>query len=1040
MWAATLGRVVPLTGGAVDLALDETRNQVYLTSGTQNLLQIYSLTRQQFLTPIQTDSTPLTLALSPDRQFLYVACYDSSMIDVVNLSTNVIAGRIGLPAKPEALAVGKDGRLLITTSGSGTTGANPLLLYNPSAGTLAPINITPPVAAPITSPPPSNRPFLGLKSQLAANRAGNYIAGVTVAANNTATAFLYEVASASILRSRTLANLSTNLAISDDGSRVYSGAVLFDAATFQVLATHSPVNSVIPLSPAASFATAVNQGGSVFTPDGLTLYSGLNVAPAGAPLAATSSQLVLSDPDNLLVKSALILPENLSGKMVLSRDGANLYALSDSGFAILPVGTVANGALAVPATDAILLARDQCGVAGGTATVLINNAGKGRITASATLQQFAGVANQASPVTAPSARGGTTAAGAQITFSFNASLSKGYGTITPPHDFVVSAPEAVNVPARIRVYENVRDSDARGSILPLETGGGASLPAVPGPFPDMVYDPPRQRLYIANTWMNRIEVFDIATQKLLAPVKVGQSPVSLALTIDGTTLYVANAGGENISIVDPAALQLTGQVLFPPLPVNSNQAVISANVIATNLNDPMVIMSTGALWRIVAGSVVPRGVSRLIGQTAQGLPLPVPVPSTLAATPGGEYVLLSTNTGITYLYDANADDFVASRTFGTGTGFTGPVAAGAGGRFFVVNGSLLNSSLVPTRTAVGLVAATGLAGTSAYAVLTVPAAAAANTLPATAPTLQVIDATTGLTTVNVPLLEGPLTQAAAGARASAGGRTLAVDVAGGTAYALTTSGLSIVPLAPVAAADRPQPYNKGAVNLASYQTQVASNGLLSIFGANLGTEEFAAATPLPTTLGGTCVTLNNLPLPLVWVSPGQINAQIPPSLAPGTYPLVVRSLAKQAASASQNVTVSKYAPAVLVSASGQILLFHQDGSFVNPDNPANRDEPLTMYAVGLGAVTGGPAAGMPAPLSPLYETATVEVFFGNPAYKQSDVIVDWSGLAPGFLGLYQLNLRVPGFHGTGDALPVTLRIGGVDSPVTGPVVPVVAVD
>jgi uncharacterized protein (TIGR03437 family) len=53
--------------------------------------------------------------------------------------------------------------------------------------------------------------------------------------------------------------------------------------------------------------------------------------------------------------------------------------------------------------------------------------------------------------------------------------------------------------------------------------------------------------------------------------------------------------------------------------------------------------------------------------------------------------------------------------------------------------------------------------------------------------------------------------------------------------------------------------------------------------------------------------------------------------------------------------------------------------------------------------------------------------------------VDWSGLAPGWFGLYQLNLRVPGFHMKGDALPVTLRVGGVDSPTKGPAVPYVSV-
>jgi uncharacterized protein (TIGR03437 family) len=59
---------------------------------------------------------------------------------------------------------------------------------------------------------------------------------------------------------------------------------------------------------------------------------------------------------------------------------------------------------------------------------------------------------------------------------------------------------------------------------------------------------------------------------------------------------------------------------------------------------------------------------------------------------------------------------------------------------------------------------------------------------------------------------------------------------------------------------------------------------------------------------------------------------------------------------------------------------------------------------------------------------------------QEEMIVDWSGLVPGYVGLYQINLRVPGFHEKGPDLRVVLRIGGVESPLTGPLVPTVPVE
>ncbi|MDQ6706201.1 MAG: hypothetical protein M3Z85_09550, partial [Acidobacteriota bacterium] len=95
---------------------------------------------------------------------------------------------------------------------------------------------------------------------------------------------------------------------------------------------------------------------------------------------------------------------------------------------------------------------------------------------------------------------------------------------------------------------------------------------------------------------------------------------------------------------------------------------------------------------------------------------------------------------------------------------------------------------------------------------------------------------------------------------------------------------------------------------------------------------------------------------------------------------------------------------------------------------------------GLGPTHGGTVvAGKPAPSSPLAITDKVQVFFGDPRLSQSQVIVQWSGLVPGYIGLNQINLVVPGAHTKGDALPVTIRIGGVNSPATGPAVPKVAV-
>ncbi|MEK7404325.1 MAG: hypothetical protein AAB225_04385, partial [Acidobacteriota bacterium] len=429
------------------------------------------------------------------------------------------------------------------------------------------------------------------------------------------------------------------------------------------------------------------------------------------------------------------------------------------------------------------------------------------------------------------------------------------------------------------------------------------------------------------------------------------------------------------------------------------------------------------------------------------------------ATPNGEYIVLVAGAnGIVYLYDAMVDEYVASRQLSTSalTGYLGPVTAGPRGQYFVVNGNVLNQSLTPTVAAPTVqmpgrggqtttvsrpVAAVAAVGATTYARFAQPVLTGANQLATETSVIEVVDVNTGNPMRSSPALEGPLSTVVGNGRAFSNGRTMAVDPSGAVAYVLTTSGLSVVPLDPVTAQERPQVNRNGVVNQASYSTAVAPGGLISIFGQNLGAQQTADSAPLPTILGESCITLNNRPLPLFLTSSQQVNAQIPPELAAGRYSLVVRSLARKIPSAPYALTVSRYAPAVFVDpVSGQAAIFHSDGRPVTKDDPARRDQPLVIYASGLGATKGvRVVAGQPAPSSPLAVTDPVKVFFGDPSWSQAEMIVEWSGLTPGFIGLNQINVRVPGDRMRGDQLPVTVRIGGVDSPSSAPVTPKVAV-
>jgi uncharacterized protein (TIGR03437 family) len=229
--------------------------------------------------------------------------------------------------------------------------------------------------------------------------------------------------------------------------------------------------------------------------------------------------------------------------------------------------------------------------------------------------------------------------------------------------------------------------------------------------------------------------------------------------------------------------------------------------------------------------------------------------------------------------------------------------------------------------------------------------------------------------------------------------------------------------------------------MSSYVPAFAPGSLVSIFGRNLGSSANYSGSTAPTFMGGMCVTLNNSPMPLLMTSAGQVNAQIPVNAANGRYTMIVRSVDKRAASQQQSITVAKYAPGVIADeATKEAMIYHLDGKRVSKSEPAKRDEPLVLFATGLGRTKGGVVtSGAASPAEPLAESDPVQVFFGDPSYRQAEIIVEWSGLVPGLIGIYQVNLRVPGDRMRGDALPVTLRIGGVDSQETGPLVPTVAV-
>jgi DNA-binding beta-propeller fold protein YncE len=288
-WSATFGTVVAHPQSLADLVLDEARKRIYLVDTYSNQVDVYSTASNPpaLVTTIDTDATPLAVAMSRSGKSLYVACYNASTLDIFDLTSAAFSKTsVSLGANPEGVAVGYNELVLISTIGTGT-GQAVLTTYNPSASgssALQAIVVAPTAPATPQMPPPNGLMYFASKSQLQATLDGTKIIGVNQQAS-TRTVFVFDVASSTVLASRTIAATSPILAVSPDGSEFLSGPMLFETSTLLVLAQQNATNSPFVFPAGANFTTQANQGGAAFLPDGSELLTSYNIVPVQNPAA-----------------------------------------------------------------------------------------------------------------------------------------------------------------------------------------------------------------------------------------------------------------------------------------------------------------------------------------------------------------------------------------------------------------------------------------------------------------------------------------------------------------------------------------------------------------------------------------------------------------------------------------------------------------------------------------------------------------------------------------------------------------------------------
>jgi len=264
-----------------------------------------------------------------------------------------------------------------------------------------------------------------------------------------------------------------------------------------------------------------------------------------------------------------------------------------------------------------------------------------------------------------------------------------------------------------------------------------------------------------------------------------------------------------------------------------------------------------------------------------------------------------------------------------------------------------------------------------------------------------------------------------------------VAVNGGKVYISDTQNNLIRVLTPAPVV--PQINAGGVITAGSFgaSATVAPGSWVEIYGTNLAgdtrtwqTSDFNGSTA-PTSLDFTSVTIGGQSAFVDYISPTQVNVQIPSNVSAGTQPLILTT--EYGTSAAYNLTVATtapgmYAPTVLNIGGNQYvgaLYADSPSTWVLPtgavsgftSQPAAAGDTIVMYGVGFGTVTpASPAGQIVSGQDSL--TSPVQFLFGT-----TPGTVTYQGLAPGLVGLYQFNVMIPSGV-SGNLVPVTFSQGG----------------
>jgi len=223
----------------------------------------------------------------------------------------------------------------------------------------------------------------------------------------------------------------------------------------------------------------------------------------------------------------------------------------------------------------------------------------------------------------------------------------------------------------------------------------------------------------------------------------------------------------------------------------------------------------------------------------------------------------------------------------------------------------------------------------------------------------------------------------------------------------------------------------GVVNAASsapFTAFVSPGEFLTLYGSGLAPTTNSASVPFPSKLSGVQVLINEVPAPIYYVSPTQISVIVPyiTSQAVAQIQVINNGVNSNIVTAFTGETSVGAFTNNPEGGIGIAAAERPDFSIVSENNPAQPGETIAVYVAGMGAVSPAVGDGTAAPSATLSNTtSTPQVYLTDPSGNFAQATVAFSGLAPGFAGLYQINFAIPTGLTSGDA---SLEIdSGVDS-------------